>query len=194
MRRFCGVVMDAAADRVAVVKPQSGFFGSASCCTRSGLLLALSWPNLPCALKAAIGIGKRTLGRPAQALQSGAATGASRPRQMGPALTRRSPRGRIWRRPGRGQNRCTRFLRAARDLSAPRSVAPQRGEREAQGAEGHSLDLPRPDLTAVMPGWPENKIVRRVRLMVVHDRRNHPCRICSKRCHRLDQPVNCGRE
>jgi len=36
-------------------------FGSASCCTRSGLLLALSWPNLPCALKAAIGIGKRTL-------------------------------------------------------------------------------------------------------------------------------------
>jgi len=55
-------------------------FGSASCCTRSGLLLALSWPNLPCALKAAIGIGKRTLGRPAQALQSGAATGASRPR------------------------------------------------------------------------------------------------------------------
>ena len=26
VRRFCGVVMDAAADRVAVVKPQSGFF------------------------------------------------------------------------------------------------------------------------------------------------------------------------
>ena len=26
IRRFCGVVMDAAADRVAVVKPQSGFF------------------------------------------------------------------------------------------------------------------------------------------------------------------------
>jgi hypothetical protein len=29
-----------------------------------GPQLALSWPNLPCALKAAIGIGKRTLGRP----------------------------------------------------------------------------------------------------------------------------------
>jgi len=27
--------------------------------------MALSWPNLPCALKAAIGIGKRTLGHPA---------------------------------------------------------------------------------------------------------------------------------
>jgi hypothetical protein len=30
-----------------------------------GPLLALSWPNLPCALKAAIGYGKRTLGHPA---------------------------------------------------------------------------------------------------------------------------------
>ena len=38
-----------------------------------------------------------------------------------------------------------------------------------------------PDLTAVMSGWPENKIVRRVRLMVVHNRRNHPCRISLKR-------------
>ena len=28
-------------------------------------LMALSWLNLPCALKAAIGIGKRTLGHPA---------------------------------------------------------------------------------------------------------------------------------
>ena len=28
--------------------------------------MALSWPNLPCALKAAIGIGKRTLGNPRQ--------------------------------------------------------------------------------------------------------------------------------
>src|SRR6516165_1007633 len=28
--------------------------------------LALSWPNLPCALKAAIGYGKRTLGDPGQ--------------------------------------------------------------------------------------------------------------------------------
>ena len=27
--------------------------------------MALSWPNLPCALKPAIGNGKRTLGRPA---------------------------------------------------------------------------------------------------------------------------------
>jgi orotidine-5'-phosphate decarboxylase len=26
LRRFCGVVMEAAADRIAVVKPQSGFF------------------------------------------------------------------------------------------------------------------------------------------------------------------------
>ena len=26
--------------------------------------MALSWPNLPCALKAAIGIGKQTLGHP----------------------------------------------------------------------------------------------------------------------------------
>jgi hypothetical protein len=31
------------------------------------LLLALSWPNLPCALKAAIGIGKQTLSNPRQA-------------------------------------------------------------------------------------------------------------------------------
>src|SRR5262249_49773972 len=28
--------------------------------------MALSWPNLPCALKAAIGLGKRTLGHPRQ--------------------------------------------------------------------------------------------------------------------------------
>ena len=28
--------------------------------------MALSWPNLPCALKAAIGIGKQTLGHPGQ--------------------------------------------------------------------------------------------------------------------------------
>ena len=28
--------------------------------------MALSWPHLPCALKAAIGIGKRTLGDPRQ--------------------------------------------------------------------------------------------------------------------------------
>ena len=28
--------------------------------------MALSWPNPPCALKAAIGIGKRTLGDPRQ--------------------------------------------------------------------------------------------------------------------------------
>ena len=28
--------------------------------------MALSWPNLPCALKAAIGIGKQTLGTPRQ--------------------------------------------------------------------------------------------------------------------------------
>jgi len=36
-----------------------------------GPLLALSWPNLPCALKAGIGIGNRTLAYPASLPRSG---------------------------------------------------------------------------------------------------------------------------
>ena len=39
-------------------------------CSR-GPQLALSWRNLPCALKAAIGIGKRTLGDPASLARAG---------------------------------------------------------------------------------------------------------------------------
>jgi hypothetical protein len=43
-----------------------GFRSEPSHNCRLCLFMALSWPNLPCALKAAIGFGKRTLGHPRQ--------------------------------------------------------------------------------------------------------------------------------
>ena len=49
---------------------------------RGSLELALSWPNLPCALKAAIGNGKQTLG---DLRQSDAPQG---PQQGGSVLSR----------------------------------------------------------------------------------------------------------
>ena len=52
--------------------------------------VALSWPNLPCALKAAIGIGKRTLGDPHQSAAPQGA--AARPWVRGPpSLGTQSP-------------------------------------------------------------------------------------------------------
>src|SRR5215471_15115520 len=47
-------------------------------------LLALSWPKVPCALKAAIGIGKRTLVDPRQ-------SGAPQRSQQGPFRVREPP-------------------------------------------------------------------------------------------------------
>src|SRR5262249_55330151 len=53
-----------------------------------GPLVALSWPNLPCSPKAALGYGKRTLGNPRQS----AARRGPRKASVASAFARRSGR------------------------------------------------------------------------------------------------------
>jgi len=73
-------------------------------------LLALSCPNLPCALKAAIGFGKRTLGDPASLPRRGAAARPITVREPTHGQNRGAPiasmaaRTRRWRRSGRCRN------------------------------------------------------------------------------------------
>ena len=73
-------------------------------------LLALSCPNLPCALKAAIGFGKRTLGDPASLPRRGAAARPITVREPTHGQNRGAPiasmaaRTRRWRRSGRCGN------------------------------------------------------------------------------------------
>jgi hypothetical protein len=57
------------------------------------IVVALSWPSLPCALKAAIGIAKRTLGHPASLPRAGAAARASAFRGSLDRLARRAGSG-----------------------------------------------------------------------------------------------------
>jgi hypothetical protein len=76
--RLCAAYNGDASERVEKLDFRTGRFRPTTdvdkCATRAtGTLprerfspLALSWPNRPCALKAAIGFGKRTLGHPRQ--------------------------------------------------------------------------------------------------------------------------------
>jgi hypothetical protein len=139
--------------------------------------MTLSWRNLPCALKAAIGIGKRTLGNPRQPARHRA---AARPLGLGPAPDPRLRTRSLWHdlrrapaRPlawvyetGRGQFSKCRAVRTCGDrifdqvpeaLPCPGFVA-QSAPAHSLPTWGNSQPIP---LVRIAPGCSEACSARR---------------------------------